>query len=160
MKKQQFTLIAHTFGLAMETEYVLYEPICEGTNLNAAKNFALDSIHADVVLNSVNAGRFYTLRHDDRRNAESVFFADGYILDASEDEDEAAESLGWDMQLGYLTLTHGGYSVIFAPECDENAERIELADIVEYCNAQLGEAMDADNDDFYMEEEELLKLFK
>lgn len=157
MKKQQFTIIAHTFGLAMETEY---EIICDGSDLNAAKNSALDGIHADAVLNSVNAGRFYTMRHDDRRNAESVFVADGYILDASEDEDEVAESLGWEMQLGYLTLTHGGYSVIFAPECDENAERIELADIVEYCNAQLDEAMDADNDDFYMDEEALLKLFK
>jgi hypothetical protein len=55
---------------------------------------------------------------------------------------------------------HNGHWVIFAPECDENAERIELADIVDYCNAQLDEALDADNDDFYLEEEELLKLFK
>ena len=157
MKKQPFTIIAHTFGLAMETEF---EIVCEGSDLNAAKNSALDSIHADAVLNSVNAGRFYTLRHDERRNAESVFVADGYILDASEDEDEVAESLGWDMQLGFLPLTHGGHTVIFAPECEANAERIEISDIVDHCNAQLDEALDADSDDFYLEEEDLLKLFK
>ena len=157
MKKQQFTLIAHTFGIAMDTEFEL---VCGGADIQAAKDSALDSIHADAVINSVNAGRFYTMRHDDRRNAESAFVADGYILDASEDADEVAESLGWDLSVGYVPIMYNGHWVIFAPECDENAERIELAEIVDYCNAKLDEALDADNDDFYLEEEELLKLFK
>ena len=43
---------------------------------------------------------------------------------------------------------------------DENADRIEFAAIVDHCNARLDEALDAGDDDFYMEEDELLKLFK
>lgn len=157
MKNQQFTVIAHTYGIAMEIES---EIVCEGADIQTAKHSALGSIHADAVLGSVNNGRFYSMRHDDRRNAESVFVADGYVLEYSEDSDEVAESLGWDLRIGYLNLAHDGHTVIFAPECDENADRIEFAAIVDHCNARLDEALDAGDDDFHIEEDDLLELFK